>query len=260
MNTKRTILSERELNLIEEIIAQYGVIVSFDQIYNILKNKISRQAARNLISKLTENGWLVRIKKGTYSIASLETRGFLSTPAFKVAQVLVKDSYISFEAALQHYGMFDQMLKTIVSVSLSRCKTKEIQGTIYKFVKTKKTLFFGWEEKRIENYLVKVAAPEKAILDMLTFQKNIYTVDLVLEKLREYKKDFNLSHLIEFSKKHTKTAQRILGYLLDQLSIDSSQIYNLIKDSKDCSYMSKDSTEFNRKWRLYYHSHFKNAV
>ncbi|MBU2437144.1 MAG: hypothetical protein KKE55_05565, partial [Candidatus Omnitrophica bacterium] len=104
MDTKRTILSEKELNLIEDLIAKFGIIVSFEQIYSILKEKRNRQVVRNLVNKLTKNGWLVRIKKGMYAVASLESRGFLVTHTFKIAQILAPDSYISFEAALQHYG------------------------------------------------------------------------------------------------------------------------------------------------------------
>ncbi|OGL47635.1 MAG: hypothetical protein A2W05_07510 [Candidatus Schekmanbacteria bacterium RBG_16_38_10] len=256
MNTKRTILSEKELNLIEDIIAKYSVIVTFEQIYSILKKKMSRQSVRNLTNKLARNGWLVRIKKGIYSIASLEARGFLATPSFKIAQILVKDSYISFEAALQYHGMFDQMLKTIASISLKRYQIKEVHGTNYKFIRAKKGLFFGWEEKRVENYFVKVATPEKAILDMLSFKRNVYTVDLVLEKLREYKHQLEFARLNKFSRKHSKAVQRILGFLLDKVSLDSDYIYNLTKKDRGCSYMTKDSKKFDAKWRLYFHSNF----
>lgn len=91
-------------------------------------------------------------------------------------------------------------------------------------------------------------------------KRNIYTVDLVLDKLKEHKSDFSFSRLNEFSKKHSKTVRRVLGFLLDKLSLDSTYIYGLVKGSKDCSYMTKDGAEFSSKWRLYYHSHLKNAL
>jgi len=52
MYTKRTILSEKESILIEDLIAKYGIILHFDQIQSFLKGKMGRQAVRNLISKL----------------------------------------------------------------------------------------------------------------------------------------------------------------------------------------------------------------
>ena len=260
MDTKRTILSEKELNLIEDIIAKFGIIVTFEQIYNILNGKRNRQAARNLVNKLTKNGWLVRIKKGVYAVASLESRGFLVTHAFKIAQTLISDSYISFEAALQHYGMFDQMLRTIVSISLKRRKIRDIQGITYRFIRVKKELFFGWEENRVENYVVNVATLEKAILDILMFKRNEYYLDLVYEKLKEYKNKFDLTLLNKFSSKCSKTVQRILGFFFDKLSIDSAYLYKLTTGNKGCSYMTKDSEKFNAKWRLYYCSRFDEIL
>lgn len=260
MNTKRTILSEKELNIIEDLIAKYSIIVNFEQLYELLKNKMSRQAVRNLANKLTKNGWLVRIKKGIYAIANIESRGTVSIHSFKIAQVLVKDSYISFESALQHHGMFDQILKTVSSVSVKRHKTIKIDNSNYEYIYTKKDLFFGWEEKRIENYLIKVATIEKAILDMLYFRRNIYSVDLIFEKIKEYNVDINLDKLNQFSKKYSITVQRILGFLLDRLSIESKFLYELVKENKGCSFMNKDSNEFDSKWRLYYHEHFKNIL
>jgi len=42
MNTKRTILSERESSLIEDLIAGHGIIVTFGQVYRELKARMSR--------------------------------------------------------------------------------------------------------------------------------------------------------------------------------------------------------------------------
>ncbi len=255
MDTKRTILSEKEYNLIEEIITQFSVIVTFEQIFSILKKRMSRQAAKNLLNKLVRNGWLVRIKKGVYAVSSLESRGFLTISTFKIAQVLNENSYVSFEAALQDHGMFDQMLKKVTSVSLKRHATKKAQDTIYQFVKAKEGLFFGWEEERVDNFLVKVATSEKAILDILAYNRNAYSVDIVLEKLKEYKNKFDLERLNKFCSKYSLTVQRITGFLLDKLKIDSTYLHALTKGNKSASFIGKDSKQFNSKWRLYYDKH-----
>ena len=257
MNTKRTILSEKEYNLLEEIIAQFSAIVTFEQIFSILKKRMGRQAVRNLINKLVKNGWLVSIKKGVYAVSSLESRGLLTISTFKIARILNENSYVSFEAALQHHGMFDQMLRKITSVSLKRYAAKETQKTIYRFVKAKKNLFFGWEEEMVDNFLVKVATSEKAILDILAYNRNAYSVDIVLEKLREYKNKFNLELLNKFCGKHSLTVKRIMGFLFDKLKIDSTYLYALTKGKKSTSFINKDFKQFNAKWRLYYNQHSK---
>jgi len=257
MRTKKTILSEKEYNLLEEILSQYGIIVEFEQIANLLKFKMNRQSAKNRVNKLAKNGWLVRIKKGVYTVSSLESRGGMVIPTLKTAQVLVKESYVSFESALQYYGMFDQMLKSVVSVSLKRRIGKQINGIYFKFITTKHEQFFGWDEKKVENYPVKIAQPEKAVLDMLTFGRNIHTVNLVLDTLNKYKKDFDFSRLSRFGTKHSTVVQRLLGFLLDKINIDSRAVHKLIKNNNGCSFMTGKSSVFNAKWRLYYDKYFK---
>ena len=256
-----TILSQKQAELLENLIAKYGVIVNFEQIYKELKHKISRQEVRNLVSKLFKNGWLVRIKKGVYYITTLESRGTASgLSAYIIAQILVKDSYISTEAALQYHGMFDQYLKTITSVSQKQYKTKNIQKIIYKFIKTNKKHFYGWKEVSIQSKSVKIATAEKAILDLLSFDKTIYAIDLVLEKLKEYKHNFSFNRFSRFIERQSISVQRILGFLFDKADIDSSYIQHQIKNKAGCSYMSQDSKIFNAKWRLYYHQHFNQYL
>lgn len=257
MITKRTILSEKELNLVENLIFKYGVIVNFEQVFNELKDHLGRQETRNLIAKLTENGWLVRIKKGVYFIATLESRGIANISEFIISQILVEDSYISFESALQYHKVFDQHLRTIISVSLKQKKEKEIQGTIYSYIKTSQKNYYGWENVPIEERMVKMATLEKAILDMLAFRRTVYSIDLVLEKLRDSKNNFNWEKLNEFSRNQSATVQRILGFLLDKIGVDSRYLCDLAKkNTSGSSYMTKDSRLFNAKWRLYYHNYF----
>ncbi|MFH1712665.1 MAG: type IV toxin-antitoxin system AbiEi family antitoxin [Candidatus Jacksonbacteria bacterium] len=257
MQTKHTILSQKESKLLENLIIKYGVFVNFQQIYLELKKDLSRQEIRNLVSKLSKNGWLVRIKKGMYYIADLTSRGFAGASTLIIAQTLVKDSYISFEAALQYHNMFDQHLKTITSITLAKKRTIKFQDTNYRFIKTNKKLLYGWEKARVEGKIIKIASAEKAILDILHFNRNIYSADLVLEKLQEYARDFNWEKLNQYSQKQSITVIRILGFLLDKIKADSSFLHSLVKDNKGSSYMTKDSQIFNGKWRLYYHKHFR---
>jgi len=257
MSTKGTILSQKESELLENLIAKVGLFVTFEQVVEELSCLMSRQEIRNLVSKLVKNGWLVRIKKGTYYITTLESRGTFNVSNFIISQVLSVNSYISCESALQHYGMFDQHLKTVKSVSLKKISKKEIQGTIFEFITTNKNNFYGWREFEMDGRLVKIATAEKAILDILNFKRTISSVDLILEKLRDYQGSIDIAKINEFSKNQSGTVQRILGFLFDKVGIDSSFFYNLIKGKTSNSHMTKDSKLFSAKWRLYYHNHFE---
>lgn len=252
---KNTILSGSELKLLEDVISQHGVIVQFSQLAGLFKDK-SRQEIRNLISKLSKNGWLVRIKKGLYFIAGLESLGFLGLSIYKTAQLIEENSYVSFGAALQYHGMFDQALKTILSVTPKRHPEKCIGSACYKFITCRNELFYGWREERVENYLVKIAYPEKALIDMLCFHRTIHTVDVVLEKLKEHSKDLDFKRFDKFIEAQPMAVKRIAGFLLDKVDIDSGKIFKSTKQSKNSSFMTSDCKKFNAKWRLYYSEHF----
>lgn len=256
---KKTILSEKELKLLEDTITHYGVIASFDQISKSSTDK-RRQSIRNFVSKLSKNGWLVRIKKGLYFVAGMESLGQSGLSIYKTAQLLCSDSYVSFEAALQYHGMFDQGLKVVSSVSRKRKKEKKIGNVIYKFIKAKDVLFYGFDEYRVENYLAKIAHPEKAILDILCFNRSLTTIDLVLEKLTEHKDDIDLDRLYQYAGKQSVGIKRIAGFLLDKAGINSDRIYNEIKNKRDCSHMVNGASKFNAKWRLYYDKFFDRST
>lgn len=195
MVTKNIILSKKDAGLLEDVIVRYGRIVSFDQVKEAFKKAYSTARIKARVSILTKLGWLVRLKKGLYAVVT--DIGSLSSndiSVYTMSQALNKDSYISFESALQYHGMFDQMLSTVGAVTFKRARSYTIKDTRIRFFKIKKALYFGFIEEGSDIGLVNIAQKEKAFLDILYFRSNRYYASLVWEKLREYKSriDFDL--------------------------------------------------------------------
>lgn len=255
MVIKNTILSKKDSNLIESVILKYGRIVSFEQLYERLKDIYSLAEAKNRISLLAKLGWLIRIKRGLYvvvtDIGSLSTEG---VSYYAMCQALNKDSYISFENALQHHGIFDQMLSTIGAVTFGRARHYKVRDTEIRFFHIKKELYFGFSEERSDIGLVNIASKEKALLDILYFRSNTYYANLVWEKLKENKDTINMSLLKEYAAKFTFDVIRQTGFFLDRLNIDADDLIKLVKNKGGYSRMTENSKEFNSKWRLYFES------
>jgi predicted transcriptional regulator of viral defense system len=260
MNLKRTILSESELNLIEDLILKYGQIVTFEQIAAHLQERMNRQVTNNLVNKLSKNGWLVRIKRGTYAISSLETRSFLAVPAYKVAQIIEENSYISFEAALQYHGMYDQMLKTYKSVSLKKQAEKTVQNITYKYMNFNEKLFFGWKNEKAEGYTVKIAEAEKAILDMLYRKRSDYLVETTVDVMKNFMNKLDVKKLCDYSVAYDISLQKVIGFLMDRLGFETGIIYERVGHRRNNSYITKESAIFNAKWRLYYSKHIEKLT
>lgn len=253
---KQTILSSKQSELLENLIEKYGQIVTSAQIIKEAEVYWDYRQAKNLITKLVENGWLIRIKRGLFAISNLSTRGFLSLSPYRIANLLVPDSYVSFEAALQYHGLFDQLLRKIESVSLKAYKPTSLSGVDYGFVKTKPESYFGWEEVPVENESVRIATIEKALIDIATFHKTQYSIDLVIEKLMDFKEDLDLERFYEYLEQGSTTTKKIFGFLFDLAHINSEKVSQMVNCQKGTNWMIPGDRKFNAKWRLYYRDYF----
>jgi len=252
----QTILSAKQSELLEALIVKYGAIVTSNQIIEAAKGNWDYKQAKNLITKLVKDGWLIRVKRGIYAISELSGRGFLSLSPYVVASLLVKDSYVSFESALQYHNMFDQLMNKTISVGKKMYKTVKLNNMEYGFVKTKEKLFFGFEEVIIENKTTQIATAEKALVDIINFRKSKLAIDVVIEKIINHKQDLDFDRFSECLTKFSSTTIKIFGLIFDLLNIDSAKLYNLVKNNRGTHWMLAGDKKFNAKWRIYYDDYF----
>lgn len=253
METKNIMLSRKDATLIEDVIVRYGRIVTFGKLRQAFRKEYSLAETRNRVSFLSKQGWLVRIKRGLYLVVT--DIGSLSSgdiSSFTIAQALNKDSYISFENALQYHGMFDQMLSSVGAVTFKRARKYKIKDTQVRFFKIKKKLFFGFSDEKSDIGLVNIAQKEKALIDILYFRSNFYYANLVWEKLNDYKQKIDFNLLKKYATKFNLDVVRQIGFFLDRLGLDVSDLEKIIKGKLSYSKMTKDSKEFSAKWRLYF--------
>ena len=254
---KKTTLATKDSDLLEKLIIKYGKVVTANQIEAEAKHTWDYQQTHNRIQQLVKNGWLIRIKRGLYVITDLSSRGFLSVSPYAIANLLVEESYISFEAALAYRGMFDQFTGQFTSISLKQYKVTDLDSIQYRFTKTQQKMFVGWETVEIENMLAKIAFAEKALVDLIHFRKGKYVVDLVTEKLQNYQEDLDTDKLFKYASLASLKTMKVLGFVFDLLGMNSEQFFQSISNSRSTHRMSPDDKTFNSKWRLYYDKYFE---
>lgn len=122
--------------------------------YNNSKSFISRNVKRDLI---------VKLKNGLYALTGTEV------PKFLIANKLYAPSYVSFETALSYYNIIPEAVYTIFSATTKASREFEAGESRYIFHRIKRKAFFGYLPKKVEDIVVLIAEPEKALLDYLYF-------------------------------------------------------------------------------------------
>jgi predicted transcriptional regulator of viral defense system len=248
-------LTETDLAVMENAMIEFGAVVTFDQLVSLCNE--DRKYANKRINKLTKQGWLKRIKKGVFALSDLSSRGMLAISHKAVVNHLVDEAYISFEAALQHHGLYNQLLSSINSIALKQYQTTVIDGMSYNFIKTQPEYFYGWDTYTIDGQSVKIASVEKALIDLVQFHRSRYSTDLVLEKLTDDSDNIEYQKLVEYILKANLTTRRIMGFLMDCAAMETSMIYlSTAKKTSTSSISSSEHNRYNSKWRIFYDRHF----
>jgi len=255
MGTKHTILSNRDSRLLEQAVLAYGQVATTDQLGKAFEQGYARKSDRmRRISFLARAGWLVRIKKGLYLVVTdLSALAAGNVSNFVISNALNGKSYVSFANALNWYGMFDQLTKSVDAVTNARARNYRFRDTEFRFFRVKEKLFFGFTKERADGKIVNIAEKEKIILDYLSIRRNASTISLVLEKLKEHKGAFDFTKMIGYAKEYNLTIQRNLGFMLDAIGVSTEALYEIARKKRTgFSKMHVSAKTFNAKWRLYY--------
>lgn len=240
----------QKIDIIEKAVVKFGRIITHDQLKQLLS---VYKNTNDKIHKLSKEGWLVKLRRELYYVSKIGSFGFTSISNYKIANLIGKESFVSFEAALKFYGLFDQSIRNYRSISKKQYLPKEIEGSIYKYIKVKDKNYLGWREESIDGTAARIAIKERALLDLLEYSRTINSVSLALEILQNNYKDFNMDWFLKNLKYYSKITLRSFGLLLDLINKDSSDIYSTLSYKNNSVFkMFPNAKKFNKKWRIYY--------
>ena len=136
---------------------------------------IAEASARVSASRYVKQGLLIRLKKNMYVLE--ETWDKIDRKEkFQLANLGQTPSYISLTTALDYYELTTQVQRDFFeSVAVKRSKEVHLNGTVFRYSKLSKSLYFGF--KKEQDFFI--ATPEKALLDavyLLSFGR--YALDI----------------------------------------------------------------------------------
>lgn len=160
-------------------------IFTINDVYKFFSDK-KDYWVRQKLSRYLKNYFIFKIKRGLYCFDKEKINPLV------LANILYQPSYVSCQSALFYYGVIPDVPHSTTSVTTTTTKNIKTSFGDFIYYKFKKELFFGFKALKIGNYFLKIAHPEKALLDFFYLNKikSIDELRLDLSKLdhKRYKK------------------------------------------------------------------------
>ena len=188
---------------------------------DMLLNELSAYAnPKTKLSRMVKKGECFRFAKGLY-----ETN--CNTPAYLLAGSIYGPSYISFEFALNFYGLIPEAVHVVTCASFEK-KKKKIYDTVFgtfTYRDVPAAAFpFGLKVLKEGDYYYRIASPEKALCDKIYTEPPVSNIKeleaLLFEDLRIDEDEFNkldadkISFL--YDKYHSTNVKRLSSYIRRQ--------------------------------------------
>jgi len=139
----------------------------------------NEQTIKQNLKSWVKKGILERIIKGIYKLKETEIKD-----EFLLASYFNQSSYISLESALSFYGMIPEYSYSITSVTIKKTDKFTTNYGVFSYRKIKSDLFFGFKLITGDNYLYRIATPEKALFDFIYLNQKEITTSNYFKEMR----------------------------------------------------------------------------
>lgn len=137
--------------------------------------KMDRIGASKILSRLVAQGWLTRLRRGTYMARPMEVSlaGEVAEDPWIVGSALYSPCYIGGWSAAEYWGYTEQIFRTVIVITTRVVREREFTaaGTPFLIRTISAKKFFGTKPVWRETEKVLVSDPEKTIIDLLDSPK-----------------------------------------------------------------------------------------
>jgi predicted transcriptional regulator of viral defense system len=162
-----------------------------------LRVTLRRQEKRGLVERVTRKIYINKLASG-FNVRDLATE-------------VSSESYVSLESALNEWGISSQSQIALTCVSPRQISSIKIRNAEIKFRTLKKSLFWGFEEKKTRYNTYKLAEREKALLDWIYLRRK----DGLSVELDEFQfQNISRSKLLRYAKQYPRVILQTVYPLL----------------------------------------------
>jgi predicted transcriptional regulator of viral defense system len=222
---------------------------------------LEKASARSFVRKLVERGIATRLRPGLYILVPFElgrAREYLGNP-YVVARELMggKAGYLSQASAMDIHGMVTQPQLVVYVTSPAPMRGRTILGTEFRFVRCKRSDFFGtaehWVDKREK---VVVSDIERTVVDGLKQPEHCGGLTEVAKGLSMRRTEVSAKTLVDYALRlGVGAVVRRLGYLMEAYGIGTPEELARLRESLTSTYNLLDPIlppegKFLARWRL----------
>lgn len=145
---------------------QYPVFSMEDVGFFFPKEK--KDTLKQSLSRWKKNGFIASLRKGLYELVYPEPR-VLSD--MYLANRIYSPSYVSLETALSHYSLIPEVSMTVLSITSKPTRRFKNHHGLFMYSSVQPKAFCGYTIENHGGTEILIAEPEKALADLLYFQK-----------------------------------------------------------------------------------------
>ncbi|MCD4770612.1 MAG: hypothetical protein K8R35_10655 [Bacteroidales bacterium] len=137
---------------------------------------IDTEFDRRRLVEWQRKGYIRKIRNGIYYFTDYPvSEAFL----YYTSNRLHKPSYISLETAMSYYNLIPEGVYLVTSISTKKSISYKTPLGNFSYRNVKPGLFFGYKLVTIKTLVIRIAEPEKMILDYLYFFRpdNVQTIE-----------------------------------------------------------------------------------
>jgi len=132
--------------------------------------------------------YLIKLRNGYYCFSEYpKAESWLHFAANRIYQ----PSYVSLQSALSYYGLIPEGVFQVTSITTRNTMRYNTPVGEFTYKSIKPTLYFGYQVIQLAGHSIRLAEPEKALLDFLYLQQ--LNSESALEGLRINRFQFNAS-------------------------------------------------------------------
>jgi len=224
---------------------------------------LSENYFRQALHHLVNSGWLIRLRKGLYTLSSA-VPGISAAHEFEIAMAFVNPAAISHWSALNYHGLTEQAPRKVFVLTtrgsgIPRTKEQDgselpIGGIYYKFIQVEPRRYFGTEKVWVSDAKITITDPERTLIDGLMMPQYCGDFAEVLHAFRVIGSSLDLNKIINYVLKLDAACAKRLGWVLEGRGFPLSGLRPLL-DLAIKGYRPLDPTgprkgPCNRRWQV----------